>query len=1190
VGHRGEALSPGREVAGYRVLGPIGRGGISSVHLVEHNALGRRSAMKLLLVESDEARARLLQEGRALARLSHPGIVTVLDVVEVDGMSALVLEYVEGPDLQRWLADHRPTEEAALALFRAITEAVLYAHEHGVVHRDLKPANILLADSASPFPRPKVADFGIAKALSDPKRGLETRAGAIFGTLAYMPPEQLRDAKTAGPRADLWALGCILYELVAGRPAFEGASIVDAYEAASTRAYAPLDSSVHATIRSLVHDLLQPDPAERPESAGDVLARLGGSTPSGTARRATERAPTGLVTFLFSDIEGSTRRWDSHPDTMKEDLAEHDRLLHAAVAEHRGWVFKTVGDAFCVAFQDAADAVSAAIAAERSIGAAAWGPPGPLQVRMALHRGTTDERDGDYFGAAVNRVARILGAAHGGQVLLSKAVKEALPEGAYELESRGERRLKDLSGPETLYELRAPGLRTGFPPLRTLDARPHNLPVAPNAFFGRDGVLRDARKALEGTRLLALSGPGGSGKTRLALEIAGQAIDRFEDGVWFVDLSPILDPGFVPSAVASALGIRTSAEVAIVEAIVEHLAPKQLLLVLDNFEQVVAAAPFVADLLRRAPRLVVLVTSRVWLHLHGERDFPVPPMDVPAAGATLPAIEASESVRFLCERVRAVRASASFGPEEIRAAGEICRLVDGLPLALELAAARSRLLSLRAIEENVRTRSIRFLTTGSRDAPQRQRTLLATIAWSYDLLPADEQLAFERLSTFLGGFDVEGAEALIGSADTLDVLQHLCDQSLLRVESDRDSPRFDLLITLREFGAARLAERGETALADARHAAHFEAWAVARSASLALPEPRAIRRVEEDLENFRKAVRWLAANDPAGLARLVIALRMYFMHAGARQEGLEWCRTAVALASGLEPGLRCDLLHAAGELAYSAGDLDLARRWQERALQMAEVADDPVRLFDSLHALQWVVMYQGDRDQGRELSARASSTVARLADPVRTGRALAHLGWIAFEDGRPTEAVRLFEEAVDHLAIEGGYFYARTLNALGESYRSTGEFARARAAYERALDRCTALELRNQQCIVLFNLALTLTAIGEYRRSAQLHLEAARLRAAGGLLQNTILELYAGAELLAHLGRSEAKRVLAAAEAILTRTGTALPFTDAEDRLRALRTTEHLLGAGLDESGRALTLEQALAESRALLTRIAEAS
>jgi predicted ATPase/class 3 adenylate cyclase len=546
--------------------------------------------------------------------------------------------------------------------------------------------------------------------------------------------------------------------------------------------------------------------------------------------------PTGTVTFLLTDIEGSTHLWEQHPEAMAAALARHDALAAALIQTHGGTLVKHrgEGDSLFAVFARVGDAVAAAAELQRALGAEAWPNTIPLRVRIALHTGDALLRDGDYFGPAVNRCARLRAAAHGGQVLLSAAtqelVREQLPEGVH-LRDLGECRLRDLTRPEQVFQLLAPYLPGDFPSLRTLDARPNNLPLQPTPLLGREretAAVQGLLRRLD-LRLVTLTGPGGTGKTRLGLQVAANLLDDFPDGVFFVDLAPIRDPDLVLSTIAQVLGVQESGGQPLLEALKAYLREKQILLLLDNFEQVIAAAPTVGELLSTCRGLKVLVTSREALRLRGEQEFPVPPLPVPDP-KHLPPVEALcdyASVALFVQRAASARPDFGLTPENAAAVAEICQRLDGLPLAIELAAARVKLFGAEALLARLGSR-LKVLTGGARDLPARQQTLRNTITWSYDLLEANEQRLFRRLSVFGGGWTVDAVEAVCNAEgdlglDVLDGIVSLAERSLLQQlgEDAEGEPRFAMLETLREFGLECLESSGEAQAIRQRHANFF---------------------------------------------------------------------------------------------------------------------------------------------------------------------------------------------------------------------------------------------------------------------------------------------------------------------------------------------------------------------------------
>ena len=528
--------------------------------------------------------------------------------------------------------------------------------------------------------------------------------------------------------------------------------------------------------------------------------------------------PTGTVTFLFTDIEGSTKIWEDHPDAMGPALARHDDLLRWSIEDNGGFVFNTVGDAFCAAFPTAGPALEAALASQLALTAEPWGTEVPLRVRLALHTGSAEERDGDYYGPTLSRVARLLAAAHGGQVLISAATQELardqLPADA-SLRDLGEASLKDLARPERVFQLLHPALAADFPALRSLDnpALPNNLPQQLTSFIGRGKELAEIRALLGGTRLLTLTGAGGSGKSRLSLQAAADVLDQYEGGVWFVKLASLTDPALVPQTVADALGVSEEAGKASVRTLTDWLRPRRLLLVLDNCEHLIAAcAALAAELLRACPGVHLLASSREPLGVAGEQAYRVPSLSLPdpKKGETAVALSQYEAVSLFIERARAVRADFAVTDANAPAVAQVCFRLDGIPLAIELAAVRVRSLSVEDINARLNDR-FRLLTGGARDMLPRQQTLRALIDWSYDLLTEQEKTLLRRLSVFAGGWTLAAAEAVgpgegatggvIEDWEVLDLLTSLVDKSLVVYEEGADGgARYRLLETIRHYG------------------------------------------------------------------------------------------------------------------------------------------------------------------------------------------------------------------------------------------------------------------------------------------------------------------------------------------------------------------------------------------------------
>jgi predicted ATPase/class 3 adenylate cyclase len=864
--------------------------------------------------------------------------------------------------------------------------------------------------------------------------------------------------------------------------------------------------------------------------------------------------PTGTLTFLFTDIEGSTKLWEHDAPAMQAALARHDELLRWTIEEEGGYVFKTVGDAFCCAFSTATDALAAAIGAQRALLGEEWKVTGPLKVRMALHTGEAQERDGDYFGPPLNRVARLLSAAHGGQVLLSAAshetVRDQLPAGAALLDL-GERRLKDLFRPERVFQLLVPGLPSEFLPLRTLEARPNNLPLQPTPLVGREREVEEISERLrsEEVRLLTLTGSGGVGKTRLALQVAADLLEQFKDGVFFVALATITDPELVPSTIAGPLGLKESAQQSLMETLKSYLREKDLLLILDNFEQVLEGAPVVGELVGACRKLQVLTTSRIPLRLYGENEYSVPPLALPDPERPPPVelLTHYEAVRLFIERAQAAKADFSVTNDSAPAVAQICARLDGLPLAIELAAARIKLLTPQAILARLGNR-LKLLTGGARDLPKRQRTLRSTIDWSFGLLEEGEKVLFGRLSVFAGGRTLEAIEAVCDAGgdlpvDVLGGVSSLVDESLLRQEEGvGGEPRFYMLETIHEYARERLEEYGEAEEIRRRHAHYF--LAMAERAEPELPGPRDmewLERLEEEHDNLRAALSWMLEGGETELGlRLAGALWMFWDAHGHYSEGRRWLEEALAKANGASAAARAKALQGFGSLVYRTGEVDRAVVAAEDGLKLSDEAGlgDAVAA-NFLRILGWMAEVRGHHERAKELleeSLRLSrdaddtfgiadallmlgSTVGSLGDRTREkqlheeGLALSRelgygstLGILLFSEGYRLllegdyeRGAALNEEAATLYRERGyksGLYYA--LDNLGWAALLQGDHEQARSYYDQSLVLCKELGDRMIASESLEGMACTAAAEGEAERAARLFGAAEALREAVG--------------------------------------------------------------------------------------------
>jgi predicted ATPase/class 3 adenylate cyclase len=765
--------------------------------------------------------------------------------------------------------------------------------------------------------------------------------------------------------------------------------------------------------------------------------------------------PTGTVTFLFTDIEGSTKLVQKLGDGYSDILDAHCRILRDAISTAGGIELGTAGDSFFAVFPTAASAVAATANAQTALAAHAWPRGAEVRVRMGLHTGEGARGGDSYIGIDVHRAARIAAAGHGGQVLLSDAtrslVERELPERA-QLRDLGAHRLKDLARPEHLYQLALAGLPADFPELRSLDARPNNLPLQLTSFVGREAEIAAVGELLDQLRLVTLTGPGGTGKTRLALQVAAERLGRHGDGAFIVELAPISDPGLVASAIAAVLAIREAPDQPLAQTLAESLRDKDQLLVLDNFEQILGAAPLVTQLLAAAPKLRILVTSRAVLHVHGEREFPVPPLRVPDP-AHLPTNEALsqyEGVALFVERAMSVRPGFAVDAATAPAIAEIVARLDGLPLAIELAAAKAKLLDAPAILGRLSSR-LAFLGGGGRDLPARQQTLRQAIDWSYGLLPPTEAGLLRRLGVFVGGWTLDAADAVAEprdlGLDALDGIAALVDQSLVRRdEAAHGEPRFMMLETIREFALERLAADREVAGLRQRHAEHFLALAEATEPQLT-ESPEAIDRIEHDHDNLRAALTWALESGSAELGlRLAFALWRFWQQRGHLREGRDWFARLLTMPGASEPtAARAKGLTGAAGIAYWQNDYAAAIAWYREAETIIRGLDDPVWLADALYNTGTTAALSGDMATVMERLTEGIAIGRTLGDDGIIGRYLGAQGYMAFMGGDYEAARRPLEEGLEIAERQGNQM------AIGMGHHTVAQVARLQGRHADAV-------------------------------------------------------------------------------------------------------------------------------------------
>jgi predicted ATPase/class 3 adenylate cyclase len=939
----------------------------------------------------------------------------------------------------------------------------------------------------------------------------------------------------------------------------------------------------------------------------------------------TDGRPSGHVAFLFTDLEGSTRFWEHRPDVMPDVYARHDAILRDSINRQSGVVYKVIGDAFQVAFPTAAGALIAAIEAQQTLSREPWPVSPAPRVRMALHTCDVEPQpDGDYRTPGLNRLGRLLSAADGGQILLSDPIardlNERLPAGIRLLDL-GEHRFRDLS-PQRVYQILAPGLSPDHASLRSLTRYRDNLPPQPTAFVGR---VDDVQRGLDAvrdpaTRILTLLGPGGIGKTRLALEIATRTVDQFADGVWFVPLAAVNDAALVPSAIAGVLGVRESVDQTLLDALIAHLHQREALLVLDNLEQVLGAALDISALIATCSRLTVLATSRAPLAISGEHVFPVPPLDVPefrygstGVSGDMSCLIESDAVRLFVDRVKHVRPAFALDAKNIETVVALCRRLDGLPLAIELAAARTRMLTPAQLLSRLESR-LATLTGGPRDRPARQQTLRAAIDWSYDLLDPPARTLLARLGVFRGGASIEATEAVCSSGDggslavdaVFDTIENLVNQSLLDIDDATAMPRVRMLDTIREYALDRLEKSGERDAIVDRHIAHFLALAESAQEPLSGPEQADwldLLALEHD--NLRAALDALEHDSVVQHIQLAGALWFFWWTRGHLSEGRERLQNALGRADleSVPPELLARALNGAGALAEAQGNISQALALHERALAHWERLGNRLGQARALENLGLIELHdRGNPARAKALHEASLSLFQAESERAGTAAALKSLGDVALTEADYTTADALYAEALamhrelndlrgvaaDLTSLGALAFFRGNLDLavlryeeclaswrelgdvqgtaiatgnLGEVLDHVGDRERARKLFEEGL--ALSRELGDPQGVAFAqsHLARLLRQEGETERAAKLYAEGARICEAIGDVPRFAECMEGLAGTLIDLGEHEhAVRLLGAADRLREDTESPLPEIHGAARQLDLNTSRDALG------------------------------
>jgi predicted ATPase/class 3 adenylate cyclase len=816
------------------------------------------------------------------------------------------------------------------------------------------------------------------------------------------------------------------------------------------------------------------------------------------------------LTFVFTDIEGSTRLWEQFPAEMNAALEHHDTLMREIFTACEGTVFKTIGDAFCAVFANATAALRASVEIQHRILQETWELPQELRVRIALHTGEAEARDNDYFGPTLNRVARLLAAAHGGQVLITAATEELvsgnLPQGVL-LRDLGEHRLRDLNRPERIFQIIHPELPSEFAALRGLESFSHNLPIQLTSFVGRKAEMDELSQLLSTTRLLTLTGAGGSGKTRIALQVAADHVEHYPDGVWLIELASLTDASLFWPAVASVLGVREEPGRPLRDTISEYLRSKAMMLLLDNCEHLIDACAQCADLLlKTCSNIHIVATSREPLGIPGEVVWRIPalsmpnPRQLPTGEELVPALLRYEAVNLFAERAIAAQHSFQLTPVNAQSVAEICYRLDGIPLAIELAAARVNVLTPEQISARLADR-FRLLTGGSRTALPRQQTLRAAIEWSYELLAPEERTLFNRLAGFSGGFNLESAEIVcagdgVEDWEVLDIVTRLVNKSLVTTEPEQDQVRYRLLETLRTYGSEQLTKSGETDAVRQRHLEHFLEFAQQGASLLMGPQqPVWLARIQTDYDNLRSALDWAMDYDPVTGLKLANALGRFWEIRGLWSEGRDWLERSLSLASVLPGDLRADALVAAGRLAWYQGDYEWARTLLTGGLGLHREAGDLRGTANALNNLGIIAYAQGQYKEASALYEECLAIWRELQDDMGIARALGNLGLIASEQGESAQAREFYAECLILFRKRGDRSgISKVLHNLGMVATAQGDYESAKNYYEESLEIKRELGDRFGIAITLGNLGNLVMHTGDMESSIALHHESLTIR------------------------------------------------------------------------------------------------
>jgi predicted ATPase/class 3 adenylate cyclase len=906
--------------------------------------------------------------------------------------------------------------------------------------------------------------------------------------------------------------------------------------------------------------------------------------------------PSGTVTFLFTDIEGSTQLWEKHPEAMQAALPQHDELLRAAIGANNGQIVKTTGDGVHAVFASALDGIAAAVEAQRALQSRPWQETVTLRVRMALHTGESELREGDYYGTAVNRAARLMAVAAGGQCLVSQTTaaltQDSIPA-QINLLDLGEHRLKDLVRPERIFQVTAPGLKDDFPPLKSLNAYRHNLPVQLTSFVGREKEIGEAHRLLKGTHLLTLTGPGGTGKTRLSLQIAAEVMPEFPDGAWLVELASLAGPTYILPEFAAVFNLIEVPGRPLSRVVADYLRDKTLLLVLDNCEHLIEACAQLADeLLRACPGLKIIASSREVLGVAGETSYRVPSLALPSADSTIPeTLMQSEAVHLFVERAQAAQPGFTLTGSNAPAIAAICRRLDGIPLALELAAARVKVLSPEQIAERLDNR-FSLLVGGSRAALPRQQTLRALIDWSYDLLSEDERQLLRQLSVFAGGWSLEAAESVGAGLDVLGSLVQLANKSLVSVDKGKAEARYHLLETIRQYALEKLVEAGEASGSRSRHLDYYLHLVEAAEPKLYDREMiAALDQLEIEQDNLRAALEWALDKDLLPALRMVGALHFFWARRTSIAEGIQWVKTALTRAEAAfskenEAGqsylkARAKALVGQASLTFGLGDYVGAMPVFEAGISLARQINATQTLAYALGLGATVAIFLGDLTTAQAWTEECISLSRQYDYAFAFGLVLGSDLRLAVFAGQPLQS-DLQEEALQAARASGNPWIiamathnaARLAAESGRLVEAEARFEEAGTLFDQTRDRPMGNVNRSEMGHFLRKQGRYPEALTLYRRTIPIWLEFDHFAAVAHELECIAYINIASAK------NQRAARLFGAAEALREMTGSSLtPFERPEYDLAVKQLHAQMEASELKaewNKGRSLTMEEAI--------------